>query len=267
MKVGVTGCAGRMGRAVMRDVIESPDLVLRGGTVRGGSWAVGRNLGDLAQAGCDTPLTAVEAPEDVFSAADVVIDFTTPCATVSHAHLSVMHRTALVIGTTGISASQRDEIAQAAQHVPIVLAPNTSVGINIISFLVEETAASLQQGYDAHILDIHHNKKVDAPSGTALLLQQAVARGQQRVASVPSDVPISSVRAGDVIGEHTVMFAYEGERVEITHTAQSRHIFSQGALRAARWCVGRKPGLYAMRDVLGLDRVPDHRRVDMALGV
>ena len=221
----------------------------------------------MAQVGQEIGLTAVEAPEDVFSTADVVIDFTTPCATVTHARMGASHRTALVIGTTGLSASQHDDIALAAQHVPIVLAPNTSVGINIMSFLVEETAASLQQRYDAHILDIHHNKKVDAPSGTALLLQQAIVHGQKRTASAPCDIPISSVRAGDVIGEHTVMFAYEGERIEIAHTAQSRHIFSQGALRAARWCVQQKPGLYTMRDVLGLSRASDRQHLDVALGV
>lgn len=260
MKIGIVGCGGRMGQMLVQAVLDNDGCTLIGGTERAGSEWVGRDLTPAAP----SPIHA--DPAVLFGAADVVIDFTAPAATVAHAALAAASKTALVVGTTGLTAEDEAKLAEAATRVPVVYAPNFSVGVTLLMALTERAAAILGEEYDIEILEMHHRKKVDAPSGTALGLGRAAARGRDVAldsvwcktrdghtgARPRGEIGFATLRGGDVVGDHTVMFATEGERVELTHKASSRAIFAKGAVRAARWIEGRAPGLYSMRDVLGL---------------
>jgi 4-hydroxy-tetrahydrodipicolinate reductase len=264
MKIGITGCAGRMGRMVAAAVAGSENCAIAAGSEAAGSSALGQDIAALAGLpACGVKIVADAAK--VFRASDAVIDFTAPAATLAHARLALETGTALVVGTTGLGAEHEDALGAASQKAVIVRAANFSIGVNVILGLAREAARILGPEYDIEIVEMHHRHKADAPSGTALALGQAVAEGR-RVSladkSVRSrdgitgprkkgDIGFATLRGGDVIGDHTVVFAGEGERVEIGHKASSRAVFAQGAVRAALWTKGRAPGLYSMRDVLG----------------
>ena len=265
MKIGVVGCAGRMGRMLVAEILERDGCELAGGSEIPGSDAVGKDMAALA--GFDAAgIAVVDDPQLVFAAADVVVDFTLPQATIGHAGLAAANGTALVIGTTGLSADQQSAVDAAATKVAVIQAANMSVGINLLLGLTAQVAGILGDDYDIEIVEMHHRHKVDAPSGTALALGQAAADGRavdleavsQRVrdghtgARRAGDIGFATLRGGDVVGEHTVMFAGEGESVSLTHKAGSRAVFARGAIRAALWCEGKEPGIYSMRDVLGL---------------
>ncbi|QJE74681.1 4-hydroxy-tetrahydrodipicolinate reductase [Aerophototrophica crusticola] len=265
MRVGIVGCGGRMGQMLLREVLATPGATLSGGTERPGSPSLGRDLGTLV--GADPLGVAVtDDPAALFRDSDVVIDFTSPAATVAHAGLAAEHGTALVVGTTGLSAADSAVLAQAAAKTPVVVAANFSLGVNLLLGLVEKVAATLGPDWDIEVLEMHHRHKVDAPSGTALALGKAAAAGRgveldavkdtvrdgHTGARVPGHIGFATLRGGDVVGDHTVMFATEAERVELTHKAGDRRIFARGAVRAALWAAGKPAGLYGMKDVLGL---------------
>ncbi|WP_413204621.1 4-hydroxy-tetrahydrodipicolinate reductase [Rhodospirillum sp. A1_3_36] len=265
MKIGILGCAGRMGRMLLKEVIESPEAELAGGSERPGSPALGVDLGVLA--GLDAQgLTASDNVDALFEAADAVIDFTTPAATVGHAALAAQHGTALIVGTTGMAEDDVAMLREVAKAIPVVFAPNMSVGVNLLFALTERVAAILGEEYDIEIVEMHHKHKVDAPSGTALGLGRAAAAGRgvvlDDVATRVRDgvtgpresgsIGFATLRGGDVVGDHTVMFATEGERIELTHKASDRKVFAKGAVRAALWTRNNGPALYTMRDILGL---------------
>ncbi|MBK3736008.1 4-hydroxy-tetrahydrodipicolinate reductase [Azospirillum brasilense] len=265
MKIGVVGCAGRMGQMLVREIAATPGCTLAGGTERVGGPALGKDIGVLA--GLE-PLgvTAIDDAAALFAEADAVIDFTSPDASVRHAALAAQSQTVLVIGTTGIGPAQQEPIAQAATHTPIVQSPNMSLGVNLLLALVEQVGRALGDDYDIDILEMHHRNKVDAPSGTALGLGRAAAAGRgvaledvwQKVRDGHTgvrprgEIGFATLRGGDVIGDHTVVFAAEGERIELTHKASGRQVYAKGAVRAALWANDKQPGLYSMKDVLGL---------------
>lgn len=265
MKIGIVGCAGRMGRMLVAEVLAGEDCELAGGTELPDSPALGRDIGELAGAGACGIEVGHDA-EALVSGSDAVIDFTLPTATISHAELARRHATPLVIGTTGLGADEQAALVSAAAGTAVVQAANMSLGVNLLLGLVGQAAAALGDDYDIEIVEMHHRHKVDAPSGTALALGRAAAAGRgveleavsQRVRDGHTgerrrgDIGFATLRGGDVTGEHTVIFAAEGERVELTHKAASRAIFARGAVRAALWTEGRPAGLYSMRDVLGL---------------
>jgi len=263
--IGIVGVAGRMGQALTRAAEAAPGCRVGFASERPGHDMLGRDAGALA--GLD-PL-GVSIGDDagaLFAGADAVLDFTAPAATVAHAALAGETGTVLVTGTTGLEPAQQKAIAEAAKKTVIIQAPNFSVGVNLAMALTERAAAVLADDFDIEIVEMHHRHKVDAPSGTALGLGRAAAAGRgvdlDTVAERGRDgitgarkrgaIGFASLRGGDVIGDHTVIFAGENERVEITHKAGGREIFAAGAVRAALWAAGRKPGLYSMRDVLGL---------------
>jgi 4-hydroxy-tetrahydrodipicolinate reductase len=265
MKIGITGCAGRMGRMLIAEVATTDGAELAGGSEHMESPLVGRDVAELA--GLEPAgLTVAPDAADVFAAADAVIDFTLPAATEEHARLAAEHGTALIIGTTGLAAEQQAALEAAAQKAPVVQAANFSLGVNLLAALTRQVASILDEAYDIEIVEMHHRHKVDAPSGTALALGRAAAEGRgvdldEKADKVrdgftgerkAGDIGFATLRGGDVVGDHTVIFAGAGERVEVTHKAASRVIFARGAVRAALWTNGKAPGLYGMKDVLGV---------------
>ena len=264
MDIAVLGCAGRMGRAVMAEVLAAEGLRLCGGIEAPGHDALGQDLGRLA--GAEPIGVAASDDEQVIAAADVAIEFSTPEVSVRHAGISAAHGTAHVIGTTGLSTEQAAQLGQAAARTPIVWAPNMSLGVNLLLGLTEQVARALgPEAFDIEIVEIHHRHKIDAPSGTALALGEAAARGRgaalERVAVRGRDgltgaraagtIGFAALRGGDAVGEHVVVFAGAGERLELGHRATDRRIFARGAVHAARWARGQPPRLYGMADVLG----------------
>ena len=267
IRIGVIGCGGRMGRLLLRTILEDAACRLSGGVERVHSPEVGQDLGRLA--GLETlGFKATSDARSLVEESDAVIEFTSAEATVHHAGLAAAARRAHVIGTTGLSEAQKSAIHRAAERTPIVLAANMSLGVTLLSALVERVARSLDAGWDVEIVEMHHRMKADAPSGTALALGEAAARGRgvalAEVAQRGRDsisgprrageIGFAALRGGDVVGEHRVVFAGMGERIELAHIANDRAIFARGAVRAARWAVGRKPGLYGIADVLGIER-------------
>ncbi len=265
IRIGVVGCAGRMGRMLLKTIAEAEGCEIAGGSETPASPAVGKDLGELA--GLGTLGQAVIAdPLELFAGAHAVIDFTAPTASVRHAELAAQGQVAYIVGTTGFDPEQQAAIERAAVHIPIVQAANMSLGVNVLLALVENTAAMLDPDYDIEIVEMHHRWKVDAPSGTALALGRAAAAGRgvaldavaQRGrdgmtgARRRGDIGFAALRGGDVTGDHTVTFAADGERIEITHKASSRDIYARGAVKAALWARGKPSGLYSMKDVLGL---------------
>jgi 4-hydroxy-tetrahydrodipicolinate reductase len=265
VRVVVCGAAGRMGGCVLRTVRSTDGMELVGATERPDAPEVGRDAGAVAgmpPAGV-TVSGSLEAALE--RAADVVIDFTAPAASLRHAQVCAARKVTLIIGTTGLSAPARTEIARLAREVPIVLAPNMSVGVNVLFRLVEQAARALGPSYDVEIIETHHRAKKDAPSGTALRLAEVAAEALQvegRTALVferhgetgarrAGTIGVQALRGGDVVGDHTVYFLADGERLELTHRATSRENFARGAVRAARWVMGKPPALYDMQDVLG----------------
>lgn len=261
--IGILGCAGRMGRSLIAAGLDA-GATIAGGTERPGAPAQGIDLGTLAGREPIGVLVSDDAPA-LFAAADVVIDFTAPVAAPSHATLAGKTGTALVIGTTGLSPDQQAAITAAAGHVAIVQAANFSLGVNLLAALTRKVAGILGPSqWDIEVVEMHHRHKVDAPSGTALALGRAAAEGRgvdlgavsDRVrdghtgARTAGNIGFATLRGGDVVGEHTVIFAADGERLELTHKATDRGIFARGAVHAALWAAGKPAGLYDMADVL-----------------
>jgi len=265
VKIGIVGAAGRMGRALIQACHEAPGTELAAAFARAGSDALGRDAGDLAGLG-PLGIPVAEAGLVAQGGFDVLIDFTLPEATVAHVAACRKAGIPMVIGTTGLDAAQRQAVSDAAGDIAIVHAPNMSVGVNLCFKLLETAARVLGEEADIEIIEAHHRHKVDAPSGTALRMGEVVAgvlgRDLKECAvygrqgrSGPRDaktIGFETIRAGDIVGDHTVMFAAAGERVEITHKASNRMTFAGGAVRAALWLVGKNKGLYDMQDVLGL---------------
>ena len=264
-RIGVIGCGGRMGRMLIADIVASEGCELSGGVARPGSAAIGRDLGELSGLG-RLGITARDDARQVLRDSDVAIDFTTPEATAAYAALAAELDRPIVIGTTGLSGEQDIAIRRAGERIPVVWAANTSLGINLLFGLVEQVAARLGPDWDIEIMEMHHRGKVDAPSGTALALGRTAAaargaafeevaqRGRDGITGPrkPGAIGFAALRGGDNIGEPHVMFAGLGESLELAHRATNRAIYAKGAVRAARWLVGRPPGLYGMKEVLGL---------------
>ncbi|MCC7487737.1 MAG: 4-hydroxy-tetrahydrodipicolinate reductase [Burkholderiales bacterium] len=264
MRVAVAGASGRMGRMVIDATLRAPGARLVAALERKGDAHVGRDAGELAGAPC-----GVRVGEDIAAAlreCDVLIDFTRPEGTLAHLAACAGAGVRLVIGTTGFTDTERGRIAAAASRIAVAMAPNFSVGVNVLLRLVETAARTLGAGYDVEIVEAHHRHKVDAPSGTALRMGEVAARalgrdlracaiyGREGVTGERDDATIgfATVRGGDLVGEHTMLFIGAGERLELTHRASSRANFATGALRAARFILERESGLYDMADVLGL---------------
>lgn len=261
----ITGASGRMGRMLIQTVADSPRARLIGAVERPGHDWIGRDVG-AAMGGADLGVTVTDDPLEIVVLAHAVIDFTTPEATVEMATLTAQARVVHVIGTTGFEAGHLSRLDAAARHAVIVRAGNMSLGVNLLTQLTRRVAAALDEDFDIEIVEAHHNQKVDAPSGTALMLGEAAADGRGMTLQSVRDaareghtgkrtrghIGFSAIRGGDIVGEHDVVFAAAGERVVLRHVATDRAIFARGALKAALWGQGRPPGSYDMLDVLGL---------------
>ena len=266
MKLAIAGAAGRMGRVLTRIVNETPGAEVAGGLEPKGSAHIGADMGALAGIGA-LGVTITDEPLALFTKIDGIIDFTMPAATLALVELSAQARIVHVIGTTGVSEAGDAAIKAAGRHARIVKSGNMSFGVNLLAALVKKAAAALGEDFDIEVLELHHRAKVDAPSGTALLLGKAAADGRaidlksrsvrtrdgHTGARPVGDIGFATLRGGSVVGEHTVMFAGPAERIEFTHRAESRDIFARGAVKAALWAMDKKPGLYSMIDVLGLE--------------
>ncbi|HRF31045.1 MAG: 4-hydroxy-tetrahydrodipicolinate reductase [Dechloromonas sp.] len=263
-RIGVVGAGGRMGRMLIEAVLKGEGVVLGAAFDVPGSPAIGKNAGELVGLPADVLIT-----DDVAAGLkqiDVLIDFTRPQGTLVHLELCRQAGVGMVIGTTGFEADGKAAIAAAARDIPVVFAPNMAVGVNVVFKLLDMAARIMNQGYDIEVVEAHHRMKIDAPSGTALRMGEVVAAalgrdleecaiyGREGVTGErdPSTIGFATVRGGDIVGDHTVMFCGIGERVEITHKASSRMPYALGSLRAARFMAGRKNGLFDMQDVLGL---------------
>jgi 4-hydroxy-tetrahydrodipicolinate reductase len=265
MRLIIVGAGGRMGRTLVKAIAEHPGMSVTAAVETAGSPLLGQDAGVLAGL---APL-GIKLTDDIrpcLSDADGIIDFTIPVATVAHAELAAQNGLVHIIGTTGLSAADDKKIAEAGKRAVIVQSGNMSLGVNLLAALVRRVAMTLDQEFDIEVLEMHHNKKIDAPSGTALLLGRAAAEGRKidlaqhsvhardgvTGARHSGDIGFAALRGGTVVGEHTVIFAGPAERVELAHKAEDRMIFARGALKAAQWARGQKPGLYSMADVLGL---------------
>src|SRR5713226_5212658 len=253
MRLIVAGAGGRMGRTLVHAIAAMDGATLAGAVDASGSAVIGRDAGELAGLG-KNGIAVVADVEPLLAQADGLLDFTVPAATLAFAELTAKKGLVHVIGTTGLSGENEKRIAEAGKRAVIVKSGNMSMGVNLLAALVKRVAKTLGEDFDVEILEMHHNKKVDAPSGTALMLGRAAAlgRGGQTGARGAGDIGFASLRGGSVVGDHTVIFAGPAERIELTHKAEDRMIFARGALRAALWARGRKAGLYSMADVLGL---------------
>ncbi|MEE8284620.1 MAG: 4-hydroxy-tetrahydrodipicolinate reductase [Alphaproteobacteria bacterium] len=264
--IGIVGAAGRMGLALTRAVGEAEGCHVVGATEIPGHRALGADIGTLAGLGV-LGVAVTGDPGALFAAADAVLDFTAPKATAAHAALAAENGAVLVTGTTGLEAADQAMIEAAARSVAVVQAANFSVGVNLAMALVQQTARLLDADFDIEVVEMHHRHKVDAPSGTALALGRAAAKGRGveldavaergrdgiTGARQPGAIGFASLRGGDVVGEHSVVFAGPAERLEIIHKAGGREIFARGAVRAARWAADKPAGLYSMADVLGFN--------------
>jgi len=263
--VVIAGAGGRMGRTLIHAVAANKAVTLAGAVDAPDSAVIGRDAGELAGLG-KNGISVVADAAPLLRSAEALIEFTIPAATLAFAELAASRGLVHVIGTTGHSAEDDAVIAKAASRATIVKSGNMSLGVNLVAALVKRVAQTLDDDYDIEIVEMHHNKKIDAPSGTALMLGRAAAAGrgvdlaQRSVrgrdgmtgARCAGDIGFASLRGGTVVGEHSVMFAGPAERIELTHRAEDRMIFARGALHAALWARGKKPGLYSMADVLGL---------------
>lgn len=264
LRVAVAGSSGRMGRMLIEATLAQADLALSGALELPDSPALGTDAG--AALGRRTGVRVTADLAEGLRGAEVLIDFTRPEGTLAHLAACRTHGVAAVVGTTGFSAAQKAELGALAQQLPIVWAPNMSVGVNVMLRLLAQAATALGPAYDIEVIEAHHRHKVDAPSGTALAMGEVLARARglqlerdgvfarhghtgERAAG---SIGFATVRGGDIVGDHTVLFAGSGERIEITHRSSSRANYAEGSLRAARFLRGRAPGLYGMDDVLGL---------------
>lgn len=265
MRLAIIGAAGRMGQTLLRVIHEMPNCSVAGGTERPGSPMIGADIGEVAQVGkLGIPITS--DPLELFSRCEGVLDFSTPDVSVQNAAFAAQARVVHVIGTTGFEPHHEQAIQDFAQQTTIIKSGNMSLGVNLLAALVKQAAASLGPDFDIEVLEMHHRMKVDAPSGTALLLGKAVAEGREIALDDHSirvrdgitgprprgDIGFATLRGGDVVGDHTVFFAGSGERLEFTHRASDRKVFAHGAVTAALWGKDKAPGLYSMTDVLGL---------------
>ncbi len=264
IRIAIAGAAGRMGRTLIREVHQAKGCVLAGGLETAGKPEVGKDLGVLAGVEhFNIPLT--DDPLELIARVDAVIDFTSPEASVALAALAAQARIVHVIGTTGLADADEAKIIAASRHATIIKSGNMSLGVNLLAGLVARAAKALDEDFDIEVLEMHHRHKVDAPSGTAYLLAEAAAEARGHKLPKVLDRPrmghtgarqrghigFASLRGGSVVGDHTVFFTADGERIELTHRAESRAIFARGAIKAAQWGYGRKPGLYSMQHVLG----------------
>jgi 4-hydroxy-tetrahydrodipicolinate reductase len=264
LRIAIAGASGRMGRMLVEAVLAAPDLQLAGALDVAGSPALGQDAG--AFAGRHTGVAITSDLDAGLANAQVLIDFTRPEGTLAHLAVCAELGVKLVVGTTGFSAAQKAQITTLAARTSVVLAPNMSVGVNVVLKLLDQAARALGDGYDIEVIEAHHRYKVDAPSGTALKMGEVLAQALGRDLSTcgvfaregvtgeraPGSIGFATVRGGEIVGEHTVLFAGTGERIEITHKADSRTNFAQGSLRAARFLAGHATGLFDMNDVLGL---------------
>jgi 4-hydroxy-tetrahydrodipicolinate reductase len=264
LKVVIAGCSGRMGHALLEGVFADTELVLHAALDRSGSPSLGRDAGE--QFGKNTGVLISDDINLALTGADVLVDFTRPEPSMQYLSACQAHNVNMIIGTTGFSPEQKAVIEAASKHIAVVFAPNMSVGVTLLINLVQAAAKVLNEGYDVEIIEAHHRHKVDAPSGTALRLGEAAAAalnrnleecavyGREGVTGErdANTIGFATVRGGDVVGDHTVLFAGIGERVELTHKASSRATFALGALRAGKFLAGKTSGLFDMRDVLGL---------------
>ncbi|MGI3901792.1 MAG: 4-hydroxy-tetrahydrodipicolinate reductase [Janthinobacterium lividum] len=265
MRLVVTGAGGRMGRMLVAAIQETPGLMLVAALERAGSPSLGQDAGTLAGLG-PIGVAVTDNALEAFVGAEGVLDFTSPAATTHFAMLAAQARIAHIIGTTGLDAADLGRLEAASRHAPLVRSGNMSLGVNLLAALVRRTARSLGVEWDVEIVESHHRMKVDSPSGTALLLGEAAAegrgvdlgavavRGRDGImgARAPGAIGFAALRGGTVVGDHSVIFAGEGERIELSHRAEDRSLFAKGAVKAALWARGRKPGLYSMADVLDL---------------
>jgi 4-hydroxy-tetrahydrodipicolinate reductase len=261
----VTGASGRMGQMLIRLILENGDCRLAGALERAGHHWIGRDIGE-AMGGQPVGVMVSDDPVGVIARAQAVIDFTAPAATVAFAELTAQARAVHVIGTTGLAEDDLAQLAASARHAPIIRAGNMSLGVNLLVGLTRKVAAALGEEWDIEVVEAHHRMKVDAPSGTALMLGEAAAEGRGAAladlrtparegitgAREPGSIGFSAIRGGDVVGEHDVIFAGAGERLILRHIATDRAIFARGAIRAALWGQDKGPGEYDMADVLGL---------------
>jgi len=264
LKLGIVGANGRMGRMLIEAILKDGEVQLAAAIDQPGSAVVGKNAGELVGLNSDVLIT--DNLEAGLDACDCLIDFTRPEGTLKHLELCRKKGVALIIGTTGFDDAGKAAIAAAAKEIPVVFAPNMAVGVNLVFKLLDTAARILSEGYDIEVVEAHHRMKVDAPSGTALRMGEVVAEalgrdlkecavyGREGVTGQrdPSTIGFATVRGGDIVGDHTVMFCGIGERVEITHKSSSRMTYATGSIRAARFLAGKKNGLYDMQDVLGL---------------
>jgi 4-hydroxy-tetrahydrodipicolinate reductase len=265
LRITVAGASGRMGRMLVEAVVNAPDLQLHGALDVPGSPALGQDAAGFL--GRPSGVAITDDLTQGLSGADVLIDFTRPAGTLAHLARCRELGVKAVIGTTGFDDAQKAQIAEFARHTAIMMAPNMSVGVNVVMQLLATAARALHEGYDIEIIEAHHRHKVDAPSGTALKMGEVVATALGRDLKDcavyaregvtgerdPSTIGFATIRGGDIVGDHTVLFAGIGERIEITHRSSSRVTYAQGALRAARFLAGKATGLFGMNDVLGLD--------------
>ncbi|MCO5063871.1 MAG: 4-hydroxy-tetrahydrodipicolinate reductase [Rhizobiaceae bacterium] len=267
MKLVVVGAAGRMGQTLVRAIAAAPGVTLAAAVERKGAAQIGRDAGELAGVG-KIGVAITDDPLPAFASADGVVDFTSPSATVEFAGYAAQARIAHIIGTTGCSVQDDAKIAAAARHATIVKSGNMSLGVNLLAALVEQAASALDAtDFDIEVLEMHHRHKVDAPSGTALMLGAAAASGRGVTLADQSvrvrdgvtgprkegTIGFATLRGGSVVGDHSVILAGSGERIVLSHHAEDRALFAKGAITAALWARDKKPGLYAMRDVLGLN--------------
>ncbi|MEA2120019.1 4-hydroxy-tetrahydrodipicolinate reductase [Halovibrio sp. HP20-50] len=265
-RIAIVGVAGRMGRTLVNAVEQAAEATLAGGIVEPGSSLAGADIGELAGVG-KRGVVAVDSLEAIVDDFDVLIDFTAPQVTLANLAFCAQHGKRIVIGTTGMSDDELNQLDSYRDKVAMVFAPNMSVGVNLTLKLLETAAKALgDEGYDIEVIESHHRHKVDAPSGTAIKMGEVIAdslgrnlkdhgvfeRVGQCGPRTDKEIGFATVRAGDIVGEHTVMFATEGERIEIIHKASSRMTFAKGAVRAARWVADKDNGRYDMQDVLGL---------------
>jgi len=265
MRLIVAGAGGRMGRTLIHAIAATKGVALAAAVDAPGSAVIGRDAGELAGLGKNGVEVAIEL-EPLLAGADGLLDFTIPAATVAFTELAARRGMVHVIGTTGLSGENENLIEQASRRAVIVKSGNMSMGVNLLAAVVKRVAQTLDEEFDIEIVEMHHNRKVDAPSGTALMLGRAAAEGREidlaqhsvrardghTGARCPGDIGFAALRGGSVVGDHTVIFAGPAERIEVSHKAEDRMIFARGAVRAALWARGQKPGLYSMADVLGL---------------
>ncbi len=265
IKISVLGVAGRMGRMILKAIMENKGVNLVGATEQDGHKWIGQDIGKL-MFGNENGIVVSDQPHDIVLQSQAIIDFTHPDVSIHYSSLAAQARIVHVIGTTGFSKSQLKKFEFAAQHATIIRAGNMSLGVNLLTSLTQKVAKALNDDYDIEILEMHHNKKIDAPSGTALMLGEAAASGRgvsinnpaensifkSKAAREKGSIGFASLRGGDVVGEHDVIFSALGERVILRHVATDRMIFARGAVEAAIWGISKDPGQYNMMDVLGL---------------